>query len=61
MAAVNAVLHGWYRMTDILWEWQKVLPEDVVKPVKSFLHSESMTSPEHPFYNPTLGGVELFI
>ncbi|KAG8829487.1 hypothetical protein FRC18_009270 [Serendipita sp. 400] len=61
MAAVSAVLHGWYRMTDILWEWQKVLPEDVVKPVKSFLHSESMTSPEHPFYNPTLGGVELFI
>ncbi|KAG8813914.1 hypothetical protein FRC17_001381 [Serendipita sp. 399] len=61
MTAVNAVLHGWYRMTDILWEWQKVLPEEVIKPLKSFLHSESMTSPEHPLYNPTLGGVELFI
>ncbi|KAG8815093.1 hypothetical protein FRC17_000870 [Serendipita sp. 399] len=40
---------------------QKVLPEEVIKPLKSFLHSESMTSPEHPLYNPTLGGVELFI
>ncbi|PVG00544.1 hypothetical protein CPB86DRAFT_782613 [Serendipita vermifera] len=55
------VLHGYYRATDIFWEWQKVLPEEVVTPMKSFIHSESITSPHHPFYNPTLGGVELSI
>lgn len=54
-------MHGWYRMTDIIWEWQKVLPEQDVTPFKSFIHSEALTSPDHPFWNPSQGGVELFI
>lgn len=58
---LDAVLHGYYRATDINWEWQKVLPDEDVTPFKSFIHSECITSPEHPFYNASLGGVELFI
>lgn len=58
-------------MVDLMWikrlpllkccDRQKVLPDEDVTPFKSFIHSECITSPEHPFYNASLGGVELFV
>ena len=76
---MSAIIHGWYRHTDILWAWytktiillncslfiyirQEVLDNEVeVKALKSFIHAESLTSPQHPFYDPKAEGVEMYM
>jgi hypothetical protein len=75
---MSAIIHGWYRHTDILWAWytnsrtpelifihlhrQEALDDDIeVKALKSFIHAESLTSPQHPFYDPKAEGVEMYM
>jgi len=75
---MSAIIHGWYRFTDILWAWytnsrtselffihphrQEVLDnDDEVKALKSFIHAESLTSPQHPFYDPKAEGVKMYM
>ena len=41
---------------------QEVLDNEVeVKALKSFIHAESLTSPQHPFYDPKAEGVEMYM
>ena len=55
--------------TIILWNCslfiytrQEVLDNEVeVKALKSFIHAESLTSPQHPFYDPKAEGVEMYM
>jgi hypothetical protein len=35
--------------------------DDEVKALKSFIRAESLTSPQHPFYDPKAEGVEMFM
>lgn len=41
---------------------QEVLANDnEVKALKSFIRAESLTSPQHPFYDPKAEGVEMYM
>ena len=60
---------GMVYKTIILWNCslfiytrQEVLDNEVeVKALKSFIHAESLTSPQHPFYDPKAEGVEMYM
>lgn len=56
------VLHGYYRYTDIQFEWGKVLEnESEVQSLKAFLSMHAMASPEHPFWEGQDKGTVLYI
>ncbi|KAG9042678.1 hypothetical protein FS837_010499 [Tulasnella sp. UAMH 9824] len=39
---------GYYRYTDIMFEWHKTCPEDSVEQLKAFMYPGCLTSPENP-------------
>ncbi|KAG9006050.1 hypothetical protein FRB94_001031 [Tulasnella sp. JGI-2019a] len=51
---------GYYRYTDIVFEWSKVVPEDCVEPLKAILHPACITATGHPL-GPEGGGLEIVL
>ena len=45
------IIHGYYRYTDIQFEWGKVLDDqEDFQRLKAFLSMHAMANPEHPFW-----------
>ncbi|KAL7417308.1 hypothetical protein BDY24DRAFT_377438 [Mrakia frigida] len=53
--------HGYYRYTDIIFEWPKHLPDDQLQPLRAFLNAEALTDVDCPLRLPGADGLELFI
>lgn len=56
-----ATLHGWFRHTDIQFEWGAVLESLAEeKAVKAFLSPNSLCDIDNPLRDPTKEGIGLF-
>ncbi|THH19861.1 hypothetical protein EW146_g1404 [Bondarzewia mesenterica] len=54
------IQHGFYRHTDIWWEWNKVLPNpEDAGPLKAILAYDSLVHPDHPLRKEGKDGIEL--
>ncbi|KAG8891747.1 hypothetical protein FRB99_003386, partial [Tulasnella sp. 403] len=51
---------GYYRYTDIMFEWYKSTPEASVEQLKAFLYPGCLVAPENPLSSPG-GGIELYL
>ncbi|KAJ3538717.1 hypothetical protein NM688_g6478 [Phlebia brevispora] len=59
---VPVVNKGFYRFTDIIWEWHQALPnQEDVNPLKALLHYEALVQPDHPLRKPGMDGLELYV
>lgn len=57
-----ATLLGYYRHTDIFFEWHQVIENPAEKSaLKAFLAPDSLTSPDNPLRDQAKEGIELFI
>ncbi|KZW04229.1 hypothetical protein EXIGLDRAFT_635710 [Exidia glandulosa HHB12029] len=55
-------LHGYYRYTDINFEWHQVIPDPAEKSaLKAFLAPDCLTTPDNPLRDPAMDGIELSI
>ncbi|KAI0773443.1 hypothetical protein BC629DRAFT_1291073 [Irpex lacteus] len=62
MTQNTEVATGFYRLTDIVWEWHQVLPNpDDIGPLKALIGWEALVHPDHPLRKPGQDGLELFI
>ncbi|KAI0650785.1 hypothetical protein C8Q79DRAFT_901946 [Trametes meyenii] len=53
---------GYYRFTDIFFEWHQVLPnQDDVSPLKALLAYSALVHPDHPLRKKGSNGIELFL
>lgn len=53
-------VHGYYRFTDIFFEWSKVMPSlECVRSLKAFIAYDCLVNPMHPLSNGK-GGIELW-
>ncbi|CAL1700743.1 unnamed protein product [Somion occarium] len=56
------VVLGYYRFTDIFFEWHKALPEiEDVSPLKAMIAYDALVHPEHPLRKHRTDGIELFV
>ncbi|KAF9652173.1 hypothetical protein BDM02DRAFT_3089827 [Thelephora ganbajun] len=56
-------VHGYYRFTDIFYEWSRALPDcdlQEVRSLKAFIAYDAIVHPDHPL-STTKGGVELYL
>ncbi|KAI0092013.1 hypothetical protein BDY19DRAFT_990761 [Irpex rosettiformis] len=62
MAKQRELVTGYYRLTDIVWEWHQVLPDPTdIGPLKAVIGWEALVHPDHPLRKPDQDGLELFI
>ncbi|RPD67192.1 hypothetical protein L226DRAFT_529578 [Lentinus tigrinus ALCF2SS1-7] len=60
-ASVEGVT-GFYRFTDIFFEWHQALPnQDDVSPLKALLAYNALVHPDHPLRKPGVSGIELHL
>ena len=53
---------GYYRYTDIMFEWHKTVDDPAeVSALKAFLSTSALGSDEHPFRQESKKGLQLFI
>ncbi|KAI0318703.1 hypothetical protein OF83DRAFT_1163334 [Amylostereum chailletii] len=57
----HVLVAGWYRYSDIWWEWAQVVDQEEAYPLKSILAYEALVDPEHPLRVPGKDGIELSI
>ncbi|KAF9057652.1 hypothetical protein BJ165DRAFT_1422208 [Panaeolus papilionaceus] len=56
------VITGYYRYTDIWYEWHQALPnQEDAKPLKAILAHDSLVHPEHPLHIEGVNGVQLYL
>ncbi|KAF8663461.1 hypothetical protein AX16_001031 [Volvariella volvacea WC 439] len=62
MVAGSSVITGYYRYTDIWFEWHKVLPNpEDGRHLKAILSHDALVHPDHPLHIEGVEGVELFM
>ncbi|EMD40754.1 hypothetical protein CERSUDRAFT_111333 [Gelatoporia subvermispora B] len=55
-------VHGYYRFTDIIFEWSQALPHiDEWSPLKALLSFNALVSPDHPLRKEGVDGIELYL
>ncbi|EIN10455.1 hypothetical protein PUNSTDRAFT_112307 [Punctularia strigosozonata HHB-11173 SS5] len=55
------VVHGYYRSSDIFWEWHQVLPNpEDIHPLKALTSYEALVHPDHPLRKEGQDGIELY-
>lgn len=56
------VISGYYRFTDVFFEWAKAIPnEDDRGPLKAMISHTALVHPEHPLREPGADGIKLYI
>ncbi|KAH8105873.1 hypothetical protein BXZ70DRAFT_917179 [Cristinia sonorae] len=61
VASVPTV-HGYYRSTDIFFEWHAALPNfEDVNPLKAMISYDALVHPDHPLRKKGVDGIELYI
>ncbi|KIK92712.1 hypothetical protein PAXRUDRAFT_13075 [Paxillus rubicundulus Ve08.2h10] len=59
---VSPVITGYYRYTDIFFEWHQALPDpDDRSPLKAALAQDAIVHPEHPLRREGVDGAELYM
>ncbi|KAN0097512.1 hypothetical protein V8E55_001958 [Tylopilus felleus] len=59
---VSPVITGYYRYTDIFFEWHHVLPDPRDRsPLKAVLAQDALVHPDHPLHKDGVEGVELYM
>ncbi|GJE84206.1 hypothetical protein PsYK624_002820 [Phanerochaete sordida] len=57
-----AVEHGYYRFTDVFFEWVKMIPNEEDKgPLRAIISHSALVDPGHPLRKPGAEGIELYI
>ncbi|KAJ3488380.1 hypothetical protein NLI96_g2905 [Meripilus lineatus] len=58
----SSTIIGYYRFTDIYFEWHKALPNaEDIGPLKALLAYDALVHPDHPLRKKGIDGIELFI
>lgn len=53
------VISGYYRFTDVFFEWAKAIPnEDDRGPLKAMISHTALVHPEHPLREPGADGIK---
>ncbi|RDX55588.1 hypothetical protein OH76DRAFT_1396980 [Lentinus brumalis] len=53
---------GFYRFTDVFFEWHQALPnQDDVSPLKALIAYPALVHPDHPLRKPGVNGIELHL
>ncbi|KAJ3512539.1 hypothetical protein NLJ89_g3465 [Agrocybe chaxingu] len=60
-AADVPVVTGYYRYTDIWFEWSKVLPDEDAQVLKAILAHDCIVDHEHPLHIEGIKGVQLYM
>ncbi|KAH9951611.1 hypothetical protein B0H21DRAFT_183121 [Amylocystis lapponica] len=56
------VIIGYYRFTDIFFEWHKALPKlEDISPLKAMLAYDALVHPDHPLHKPQVDGIEMYL
>ncbi|KAG1892368.1 hypothetical protein F4604DRAFT_1565189 [Suillus subluteus] len=58
---VSPVITGYYRYTDIFFEWHQALPEADRSPLRASLAQDAFVHPDHPLHKEGVDGAELFL
>ncbi|KAF9247299.1 hypothetical protein BU15DRAFT_38431 [Melanogaster broomeanus] len=59
---VSPVITGYYRYTDIFFEWHQALPDPADRnPLKAALAQDAIVHPEHPLHKEGVDGAELYM
>ncbi|KAH9899896.1 hypothetical protein C8Q73DRAFT_681374 [Cubamyces lactineus] len=57
-----SVMIGYYRFTDIFFEWHQALPNQAdVSPLKALLAYSALVHPDHPLRKEGVNGIELYL
>ncbi|KAF5363340.1 hypothetical protein D9756_000462 [Leucocoprinus leucothites] len=61
MAGDNEVVTGYYRYTDIWFEWHKTIADDTeAATLKAILAHDSLAHPDHPLHIEGINGIQLY-
>ncbi|KAI0375611.1 hypothetical protein BV20DRAFT_1047898 [Pilatotrama ljubarskyi] len=53
---------GYYRFTDIFFEWHQALPNQAdVSPLKALIAYNALVHPDHPLRKKGVNGIELYL
>ncbi|EKM59229.1 uncharacterized protein PHACADRAFT_85898 [Phanerochaete carnosa HHB-10118-sp] len=56
------VVHGYYRFTDVFFEWAKAIPDEEDRgPLRAIISPAALVDPAHPLRKPGVDGIELYI
>ncbi|KAG9317407.1 hypothetical protein JVU11DRAFT_1606 [Chiua virens] len=59
---VSPVITGYYRYTDIFFEWHQALPDPLDRsPLKAVLSQDALVHPDHPLHKDGIEGIELYM
>ncbi|KAI9574729.1 hypothetical protein HD554DRAFT_2010921 [Boletus coccyginus] len=59
---VSPVITGYYRYTDIFFEWHQALSDPLDRgPLKALLAQDAIVHPDHPLHKDGVQGVELYV
>ncbi|KAF8138415.1 hypothetical protein EV363DRAFT_1313880 [Boletus edulis] len=59
---VSPVITGYYRYTDVFFEWHQALPDPLDRsPLKAVLSQDALVHPDHPLHKDGVEGVQLYI
>ncbi|KAG6873754.1 hypothetical protein C0995_011573 [Termitomyces sp. Mi166 len=62
MVKDTPIITGYYRYTDIWFEWSSALPnQEDVRPLKAILAHDSITHPDHPLHVEGVKGVQMYL
>ncbi|KAF8076494.1 hypothetical protein FPV67DRAFT_1618269 [Lyophyllum atratum] len=62
MARDTPIITGYYRYTDIWFEWSQALPNpEDARPLKAILAHDSITHPDHPLHVEGVEGVQMYM
>ncbi|KAI6034344.1 hypothetical protein BKA83DRAFT_4188596 [Pisolithus microcarpus] len=62
MSMVSPVVTGYYRYTDIFFEWHQALPNPEDRsPLKALLAQDAFVHPDHPLHKEGVEGAELYL
>ncbi|KAF9043169.1 hypothetical protein BJ165DRAFT_1545287 [Panaeolus papilionaceus] len=62
MCSRDVVLRGYYRYTDIAYEWYKALPDsEDAKPLTALLACNALVNPQHPLHVESVDGIQLYL
>ncbi|KAI0335439.1 hypothetical protein GY45DRAFT_1316760 [Cubamyces sp. BRFM 1775] len=61
-STTDSMMVGYYRFTDIFFEWHKALPnQEDVSPLKALLAYTALVHPGHPLRKEGVNGIELYL
>ncbi|TDL29582.1 hypothetical protein BD410DRAFT_780030 [Rickenella mellea] len=62
MPTSSPIITGFYRYTDILWEWHQVISDPAeVSALKAFISNASLVDPKNPLRKAGADGIELYV